>query len=414
MTEFLIFAAGLSIGFLIAWIFSDKKNREQNRAQIQQLESELKRESGERIKAESELSALKKSDEMQRKSFESIAGNVLQKNSELFLQIAGESLNKYTSDARKDFNYNKEAVGEMLKPLKESLDKHEELVKNLNENSNKTFGSLRTYLEELNKSQQSLEKETGALVNALKSPKVRGRWGEIGLKRIVEFSGMSEYCDFEMQVHVSGEDGRMRPDMIVNLPGGKRIAVDSKVPLNSFLEMLETDNEKEKAELSENHAKAVARHMRELSAKNYWAQFDETVDFVVMYIEVEPAFGAALSVQKNLLAEAVSNRIVFATPTTLIALLQTVAYSWKQQTATENAVKIWKSGKDLFERLVVFTDYLQKLGNQLASTVKTYNQAVGSWESRVMPGVKKLESLGSSSEKKSLPDLEKIDVIPRE
>jgi DNA recombination protein RmuC len=414
MTEFLFFAAGLSIGALAAWIFADRKNHEQNRTQIEKLQNDLKLETTARLKAEAESSVLKNSGDTQRESFESLAGNVLQKNSELFLRMAGESLNKYTSDARKDFNYNKEAVGEMLKPLKESLDKHEELVKNLNDSSNKTFGSLRTYLEELNKNHRSLEKETGALVNALKSPRVRGRWGEIGLKRIVEFSGMSEYCDFEMQVHVSSEDGRMRPDMIVNLPGGKRIAVDSKVPLNSYLEMLETENEKERNELAENHAKSVARHMRDLSAKNYWAQFDETVDFVVLYIEVEPAFGAALTIQKNLLSEAVSNRIVFATPTTLIALLQTVAYSWKQQTATENAVKIWKSGKDLFERLVVFTDYLQKLGVQLSSTVKTYNQAVGSWESRVMPGIKKLESLGGGSEKKELTDLEKIDVIPRE
>ena len=185
--------------------------------------------------------------------------------------------------------------------------------------------------------------------------------------------------------------------------------ISMEQPTNYF----ELEQITEYAITDQNHAKAVARHMRDLSAKSYWSQFDETVDFVVLYIEVEPAFGAALMVQKNLLSEAVSNRIVFATPTTLIALLQTVAYSWKQHTATENADKIWKSGKELFERLVVFTEYLQKLGGTLSSAVKTYNQAVGSWESRVMPGVKKLESLGGGSEKKTLKDLEKIDVVPR-
>jgi DNA recombination protein RmuC len=414
MNEFLFLCIGFALGAFLAWYFSDKKNRIQYLAETERKSAELRTETERRIKAETENTMLKSGNSALRETFESLAGNVFQKNSEQFLRLAGESFTKYAGEARKDFNFGKEAVHDMLIPLKESLDKHENLVKSIAETSNTTFGSLKNYLEELEKSHKSLEKETGALVNALKSPKVRGRWGEIGLRRIVEFSGMSDYCDFEMQVNVSTDDGRLRPDMIVKLPEGKRIAVDSKVPLASFLEMLETDDDNQKTVLLENHAKAVVRHMKELASKNYWSQFNETVDFVVLYIEVEPAFGAALSVQKNLLSEAIANRIVFATPTTIIALLQTVAYSWKQQTASENAQKIWQTGKELFERMVVFTEHFQKIGASLSTAVKTYNAGVSSWESRVLPSIRKMDNLGSSSDKKSLPGLDKIDVLAKE
>ena len=350
MTEFLLLITGLLIGLIITKFWLEKKYLNSSDIYNKKLENETRL----RIKAETELHTIKISNSNNKTDFESLASKIMQNNNKTFIQLANETFSKFSSEANKDFKQSKDAVGEMLKPLKESLTKHEDLVKELKESSSETFGSLKTYLQTLAESQKSLEKETGALVTALKAPKVRGRWGEIGLKRIVEFSGMSEYCDFEMQVHIKYDEKISRPDMIVNLPGRKRIAVDSKAPLNAYLEMLETENEDEKKKLLEKHSKAVAKHMRELSSKKYWSQFDETVDFVVLYIEVEPAFGAALSFNKNLLSEAVSNRIVFATPTTLIALLQTVAYSWNQHGATENALKIWKSSKEIYERLSIF------------------------------------------------------------
>ena len=264
-------------------------------------------------------------------------------------------------------------------------------------------------MEELSKSQKSLEKETGALVTALKSPKVRGRWGEIGLKRIVEFSGMSHYCDFDEQVNKNTDDGALRPDMIVNLPENRKIIVDSKMPLNAYLDALEAEEELTKQELMKNHAKAVALHVKNLSAKAYWSQFDNSIDFVVLYIEVESAFSAALSVNPRLIVEGLQNKIVFATPTTLITMLQTVAYSWKQQKSGENAQQIIQSSHEVFERIAIFNEYIQKIGTNISSLVKTFNQSVGSWEGRVLPSIRKVEALGLKSENRKIESLEKIE-----
>jgi DNA recombination protein RmuC len=225
---------------------------------------------------------------------------------------------------------------------------------------------------------------------------------------------MSSFCDFNEQVNRDTDDGRLRPDMIVNLPDNKRIVIDSKVPLNKYLEGIESESDETRKQCFMEHAKAVERHVKNLSSKAYWSQFDNSVDFVVLYIEVEPAFGAALFENNQLLLDAIQNRIVFATPTTLITLLQTVAFSWKQHTATENAIQIWQSAKEIYERLAIFTEYIQKLGTDINSISKTYNQAVGSWESRVMPAIRKMENLGISSEKKTIQEIQPVESITRE
>jgi len=333
----------------------------------------------------------------------------MQSNNQAFIQLASETMKGILTKAESDYKQGSEAIHHIVKPLKESIERHEKLVSEFQEGNNKAMGSLKTYLEELGKSQKSLEKETGALVNALKSPKVRGRWGEIGLKRIVEFSGMSNYCDFEEQSSTNTEEGRLRPDMIINLPENRKIIVDSKVPLNAYLDALESPSEQDKQQFIAAHSKALQTHMKNLSGKAYWSQFDRSIDFVVLYIEVESAFSAALHHNPHLITEGLQNRIVFATPTTLIALLQTVAYSWKQQKAGENAQKIFESSRELHERLIVFNTYLQRLGQNLTTTVSFYNQAVGSWESRVSPSIRKMEELGAVSEKKALQQLEPID-----
>jgi DNA recombination protein RmuC len=418
MEQFIFLIIGIILGLLIGkfWTESKLKNAFSNNSK--KLEYQLQEEKIKVVqlqgKLDTEAELNRTINENMKSTFESLSAKVMQSNNQAFIQLANETLKGILTKAESDYKQGSEAIHHIVKPLKESIERHEKLVSEFQEGNSKAMGSLKTYLEELGKSQKSLEKETGALVNALKSPKVRGRWGEIGLKRIVEFSGMSSYCDFEEQTSTSTEEGRLRPDMIINLPENRKIIVDSKVPLNAYLDALETSSEQEKIQLTTLHSKAVQTHMKNLSAKAYWSQFDNSIDFVVLYIEVESAFAAALHENPHLITEGLQNRIVFATPTTLITLLQTVAYSWKQQKAGENARKIFESSRELHERLIIFNTYLQKLGQNLNSTVSFYNQAVGSWESRVSPSIKKMEELGALSDKNSIKELEKIEKATRE
>ncbi len=418
LMEILFLIIGIIIGAIVAWLLANKQLSIDFDAKKQKLFKQFDIEKERRINAEAQLNALQQQDvnggNRIKDTIEAAAVKALGSNSKAFMNLAQQTMEKYMLKASSDLNHNKETIAQMLDPLKEKLDKHEALVKELENHSSKTFGSLKTYLVELGKSQQRLAREASALSTALKAPRVRGRWGEIGLKRIVEFSGMSSYCDFEEQVHVENNDKRYRPDMIVNLPDNKRIVIDSKVPLNAFLEAIETGSEAERKELTLKHTKAVERHVKELSSKSYWSQFDDSVDFVVLYIEVEPAFALAMATNKNLVLDAIKNKIVFATPTTLITLLQTVSYSWKQHTATENALEIWKSAREFYNRMAIFGEYMNKVGIGLNNLNKTYNQAVGSWENRVIPGIKKLESLGITKEKRSVNSLSQIETTPRE
>jgi len=414
MIEFLFLIIGLAIGYIAAWLWQNY----QSLSKSGQLHELLDKEKELRITAEAHLNAAQNLQTQMnthfKESFEAMASRAMATNNESFLLLASQTLDKYITKANTDFEQGKSSISNMLNPLHDSLKKHEVMVRELEANSSKTFGSMKTYLEQLEKSQKSLEKETSALVTALKSPKIRGRWGEIGLKRLVEFSGMSEFCDFDEQKSFGDDDNRFRPDLIVNLPGNRKIVIDAKTPLNAYLEALEAPDEAQRNELFSRHAQAVTKHLKDLSSKAYWSQFDNSIDFVILYIEVEPAFGAALIYNRQLLNDALANRIVFATPSTLITLLQTVAYTWKQHTATENALQIWHTATDLYERLVIFAEYLQKTGTQISQVVKTYNQAVGSWQARVLPGIHRLENAGVNSMKKSMPQPEEVDVLPRE
>ena len=417
MEQFLFLSIGLIIGFLIGKFWSESKLRNSLNNDLRKIEYQLSEEKifGAQLKAklENESELNKTIQEHLKSTFDSLSAKVLQSNNETFIQLANETMKGFLMKAENDYSKRSEAINFVIKPLKESLERHEKLVLEFQNGNSKAMGSLKSYLEELGKSQKSLEKETGALVSALKNPKVRGRWGEIGLKRIVEFSGMSHYCDFEEQTSANTDEGSLRPDMIVNLPENRKIIVDSKVPLNAYLDAIETPDDKEKAQYLTAHSKAVNIHMKNLAGKAYWSKFDHSIDFVVLYIEVESAFAAALHENPRLITDGLQNRIVFATPTTLITLLQTVAYSWKQQKAGENAKKIFDSGRELHERLINFNSYMQKLGQNLNSMVGTYNQAVGSWESRVSPSIKKMEELGALSEKKSITELDLIEKSTR-
>ncbi len=418
MLEFLLLLIGIFIGGICVWFVYEKKIISAYRKEQTALKELAANEQQKRKAAETETELTKKLHHKllnnYKENFDAIISRSILNNNDQFVKLAEKSLEKIVHRAVEENKIQKNEIQHIVSPLNETLRKQEEMIKNFRIDSGKTLGSLHTHLTDLMNSQKSLQKETNALVSALKSPKVRGRWGEIGLQRIVEFSGMSSYCGFDEQVHVKDKDRILRPDMIIHLPENKKIVVDSKVPLNAYLDAVESSDDTEKAALMKRHAQALNAHMKELSSKAYWSQFDNSVDFVVLYIEVEPAFGAALHENKLLLEAALKNRIVFATPTTLIALLQTIAFSWKQHDATENALEIWKLSNDLYERLANFNEYIEKIGSTIHSLVKNFNQAVGSWENRVLPGVRKMQNKGVGSKKKKVGTINAIEMQTRE
>jgi DNA recombination protein RmuC len=347
-------------------------------------------------------------------TFKSAAYDALTQNNKQFLDLAKSQLETHVKEAEGNLDERKSAIAEMLKPVKESIDSYKKRIEELEKGSEKTFGQVTEMLSNIQLTNASLQKETGALVNALRNPRVRGRWGEIGLKRVVEFSGLSGHCDFMEQVFTEGEDSVLKPDMIINLPGNSHVVVDSKLPLDAYLSALETDDETSRNLLFTKHAKDLRDHVNRLSKKQYWSQFQNTPDFVVLYMEVESALNVALMTDKTLLQDAMNNKIIIATPTTLIVILKSVAMSWQQHTITTNAIEIMDAANDFYCRVGVFAEHLDKVGGGLKSALKGYNDAVGSWESRVLPAGRKLEQLKATDSKNVLPDFEIIDKPVRE
>jgi DNA recombination protein RmuC len=337
-------------------------------------------------------------------TFKSAASDALTQNNKQFMDLAKSQLETHVKEAEGNLDERKSAISEMLKPVKESIDSYKKRIEELEKGSEKTFGQVTEMLSNIQITNASLQKETGALVNALRNPRVRGKWGEIGLKRVVEFSGLSAHCDFVEQVYTEGEDSVLKPDMIINLPGNSHVVVDSKLPLDAYLQALETDDENSRNLLFAKHAKDLRDHVNRLSKKQYWSQFQNTPDFVVLYMEVESALNVALMTDKTLLT----------TPTTLIVVLKSVAMSWQQHSITENALGIMDAANDFYGRVNVFADHLEKVGGGLKTALKGYNDAIGSWESRVLPAGRKLEQLKATDNKNVLPDLEIIDKPVRE
>lgn len=347
-------------------------------------------------------------------TFKSAASDALTQNNKQFLDLAKTQLETHVKEAEGNLDERKSAIAEMLKPVKESIDSYKKRIEELEKGSEKTFGQVTEMLSNIQITNASLQKETGALVNALRNPRVRGRWGEIGLKRVVEFSGLSAHCDFVEQVYTEGEDSVLKPDMIINLPGNSHVVVDSKLPLDAYLQALETDDETSRNLLFAKHAKDLRDHVNKLSKKQYWSQFQNTPDFVVLYMEVESALNVALMTDKALLQDAMNNKIILTTPTTLIVVLKSVAMSWQQHNITENALQIMEAAMDFYGRVNVFADHLDKVGGGLKTALKGYNDAIGSWESRVLPAGRKLEQLKATDNKNVLPDFEIIDKPVRE
>ena len=377
--------------------------------------NQLSRQNGAlQAKVEAQASSLEEVRKAMVDTFKSAASDAMTQNNKQFLDLAKSQLETHVKEAEGNLDERKSAIAEMLKPVKESIDSYKKRIEELEKGSEKTFGQVTEMLSNIQVTNASLQKETGALVNALRNPRVRGRWGEIGLKRVVEFSGLSAHCDFIEQVYTEGEDTVLKPDMIINLPGNSHVVVDSKLPLDAYLQALETDDENARNLLFIKHAKDLRDHVNRLSKKQYWSQFDNTPDFVVLYMEVESALNVALMTDKTLLQDAMNNKIILTTPTTLIVVLKSVAMSWQQHTITENALEIMDAANDFYGRVNVFAEHLDKVGGGLKTALKGYNDAVGSWEGRILPAGRKLEQLKATDNKNVLPDLELLDKPVRE
>jgi DNA recombination protein RmuC len=399
---------GAVFGFLIAWGFGRRRAHALS-IEIVALESRLK--SDEALDRERALT-LERAVEQLRSGFDRVAGDSLRSNSEVFLRLAKEHLSRHQETASATLHAREKSIDGMLEPLREALTKTEAQIARIEKERAESFGSLREAIEAMTLGQQALQRETRMLVSALRRPEVRGRWGEMSLKRLVELTGLIEHADFSEQVHVRGDTGAVRPDLVVHMPDGRDLVVDVKTPLDAYLEALEAQTDEARAIALRRHAQTVRDRVRELASKSYWAQFENSPDFVVLFIPGDQFLSAALTEMPGLLEDAIRQNVVLATPSSLLALLKAVAYGWRQTALARNAKRIRQLGEDLHRRLVTFAAHLTRLGRSLGGSVDAYNAAVGSLERQVLSGARKFTELGISADRPIEP-LEPIDRLAR-
>src|ERR1700682_6556674 len=373
------------------------------------LEAQLAHE---RRSAAEKIALLQEAEKKLSDSFEVLSRKALQVNNDQFLQLARESLAIFQEGARGDLEKRQQAIVELVRPVRDSMQKVDDRIQQLENARTGAYASLRQQISSLLETHNALRAETGNLVKALRAPAVRGRWGEMQLQRVVEMAGMVEHCDFVQQETVQGDEGRLRPDLIVKLPGGKRLVVDAKAPLAAYLDALEAQTEEARAAFLAAHARQLRNHVAQLSRKAYWDQFEHTPEFVVLFVPNEAVFSAAMEQDPGLMEGAFSQRVLLASPTTLIALLRAAAFGWRQERLAQDAQEIAALGRDLHKRLGRLGDHFAKLGRGIASEVGAYNETGGSFERLVGPGARKLRDKAARMDEELEP-LAEVDVSPR-
>ncbi len=364
----------------------------------------------ERFQEREEL--LKKSGEELQNAFKALSAEALKSNREDFLALAQRELEKKQIEAKGELEKREQAVKNLVDPIGKSLEEVKKQIQEVEKERKETTGGLNEQLKRFSEDQEKLRAETAQLVTALRKPSVRGQWGEMQLKRVVEMAGMLDRCDFQTQAQTDSP-GQLRPDLIVKLPGKKIVVVDAKTPLDAYLDALDIEDETRRKEELVRHARHLRTHISALSKKAYWEQFEATPEFVVMFLPSESIFYAALEQDPALIEEGVAQKVILATPTTLIALLRTVAYGWQQESLAENAQRISELGRDLYSRLGTLSKHFGNLGKSLDKSVEHYNSAVGSLETRVLTAARKFPEL-SVGEEGGVSELKQVDLSTRE
>ncbi len=453
MNQWMLFIAGAAIGGLIGWLLASlRRNSVVSKLQIEaegktraaesmvgelrgrvaEVESKLdasereaRNEANLRVAAETRLKETQANLEDQKRlleearvkladAFQALSAEALKSNNQAFIALARSTFETIQVQAKGDLETREQAIKGLVSPLVETLKRYETQIQEMEKTRQNAYGSLEEQLRNLATVNQQLQKETGTLANTLKGgPQVRGRWGEMTLRRVAELAGMSEHCDFTEQENFESDTGRQRPDMIVHLPNGREIAVDAKAPLQAFLDAAAASTEEERKAKLARHAQLVRDRMKELATKAYWDQFNPAPEIVVLFLPGESFFSAALEQDRSLLEDGMQKHVVIATPTTLIALLRAVAFGWRQERIARNAQEISELGKDLYDRVRTFLGHFAGVGSSLKRATDNYNKAVGSLESRVLPSARKFKELGAATGD-GMAELEPIDETPRE
>jgi DNA recombination protein RmuC len=365
-----------------------------------------------RVRLEEERELLETAEARLGNTFRALAADALAANTEGFLNLAAEKLGAAKAESDSDLKARQIAIEGLMGPVRASLEKVDGKIQELEKERGQAYGRLIEQVRGLATAHERLSSETCNLARALRSPTVRGRWGELQLRRVVELAGMLEHCDFTQQVTLVGDERRLRPDLVVRMPGGRHVVIDAKVPLEGYLQAMEAVSDDERRARMGEHAAQVRAHLQKLSSKAYWSELSDTPEFVVMFMPGEAIFGAALENSPGLIEEGMTRRVLLATPTTLIALLQTVHYGWRQERLAENAEKISEQGRLLHERMATLVEHWDRLGGALGKATEHFNAAAASFEGRVLPAARRLEELGAAG-KKAIPELPDLDVRPR-
>jgi DNA recombination protein RmuC len=410
-TLLLAFALGVALGALGVLLW--RVRREQRlRIDAEVLRERIRTE--ESLSAERDLAATRAREQLQG-VFGELARDSLKSNSELFLQLARERLARQQQDATQALQQRETAIESLVQPIREALLRTEAQIQNIERERIDSFASIKTQMEGLALGQTVLSRETRNLVGALRRPDVRGQWGEITLRRLVELSGMTLHIDFTEQQHRLTDTGAVRPDMVVHMPERRDIVVDVKTPLDAYLAAAEAQSDEERNLQLKRHSQIVGARVRELSSKQYWSQFERSPDFVVLFLPGDQFLSAALQENPGLIDDSLRQKVMLATPTSLVALLRVVEFGWKQAQLADSAAEIRRLGEELYKRLSVFGEHLGKLGKSLGGSVEAYNRAVGSLEQQILPAARRFETLGLrvNRELEPMQPIDQLVRIPR-